>query len=96
MTCNHSWLRLPVTDTTVIYRCETCEEQHRLAWLTMTGSVSEADKSVTGSYGGMVRGEYYEGPGKFPWSLTLGGRMEQVRKTGLLTHTEDPREEDDE
>lgn len=93
---HHAWLRLPVTDSTVTYSCEGCPESHRVTWLQMIGSVSEMDALLRKQYGGMVRGETLGaadvnaaiGNRSVIWPLTLGGKIEQVRRTGVLLETE--------
>jgi len=81
----HTWLRLPVLDTTAIYACEKCPATHRVTWLQMIPSVSHLDILLCREYGGTVRGEY---PGASQ-SLTLSARIRQVRETGCFLEAED-------
>ena len=93
MAHEHAWLRSPVTDCTVTYRCRNCSESHKVIWLKMIGSVSEMDSLIQENYGGITQGEdnfhARDHVTPHPYSLTLSGRIQRLAETGLFLHTED-------
>lgn len=93
---SHLWLRSPVTDCTVTYRCRDCSESHKVIWLQMIGSVSEMDSLVQKNYGGLTHGEdgFREGNYVPPFLFSLSGRILQLMNTGLFLCTEDLMNED--
>jgi hypothetical protein len=54
-TCDHRWVRLPVVDFSVTYRCDRCKTGVQAGWMRMAGcGMEDIDRAFEAEYGGKV------------------------------------------
>ena len=52
------WVRLPIVDLAVIYKCQECERAALFSWLAAVGgTLDDLDRAFEAKYGGKVVGD---------------------------------------